>query len=789
METSNKVKKLREKIINATPEICLERAWLMTQSYLETEGEPEIIRRAKALYKILSEMSIGIDEGELIVGKATSKVRGGPLLPEIQWGWYLEEMDTISTRDWDRFAPLTKEDKKKMRQFLPYWKGKSLYDRWHAICPNSALNLVNVVYSAPAFCTINANLAHIGISGNILTKGLNGIKKEVDEELEKLNLADAKDFEKFQFLKAVNIALESVPRFAMRYSELAKSLASKETNIQRKAELEKIAEICSWVPANSPRSFYEALQSVWFIYIALMIEAWGYGIGFGRPDQYLYPFYKKDIAEGIISKEEARELIELLYIKLNALLTPQGSEAVKTFAGFAIWANIALGGITKDGKDAVNELTYLFLDAEENVRLMSEDLIIRIHKNNPDSYLMRAVEVLKTIKGKFKFVNDEITIQQLMRDGKPEEYARDYVMAGCITTTIPGFSHDIPGGMYNLPLMLELALNNGVWRLTGEQIGLKTGDPQKFKSYDDVVNAYKKQLEFFLPMAVMLRNVDRKLYAEFCPTLFQSALYPGCIKRGVDITNGGTVPYASQAIMAVGAPNVADALAAIKKTVFDDKKISMENLLNALNRNFDGEDEVLHILEACPKYGNDDDYVDSIMLEILDHFSQEVTKYESAFGIIGNAAVLALTSNIPLGYVVGALPDGRKAGAPFADGGISPCQGRNISGPTSTMRSVSKIDHLKLTGGCVLNMRFNPDVLQNESKRKKFCSLIRAFFETGGPFVQFNIVDTETLRDAQRNPAKYKDLLVRVSTYSAYFVELSKELQEDIIARLEIQVA
>jgi len=789
METSDRVKNLREKVVNVMPEVCLERAWLMTESYKETEGQPEVIRRAKALEKILSEMSIGIDDGELIVGKATSKVRGGPLLPEVQWGWYLEEMDMISTRDWDRFAPLTKEDKEKMKQFLPYWKGKALYDRWHVMCPEYALKLVNVINASSAYCIHNANLAHMGIDGKVIIKGLNGIKKEVEEELEKLNLANAKDFEKFLFLKAVNISLEAVPRFAKRYSELAKSLAQKETNIQRKAELEKIAETCKWIPANPARSFYEALQSLWFIYIALMIEAWGYGIGFGRPDQYLYPFYKKDIAEGKITKEEARELIELLYIKLNALLTPQGSEAVKTFAGFAIWANIALGGITKDGKDAVNELTYLFLDAEENVRLMSEDLIIRIHKSNPDSYLMRAVEVLKTIKGKFKFVNDEITIQQLMRDGKPEEYARDYVMAGCITATIPGFSHDIPGGLFNLPLMLELALNNGVWRLTGEQIGPKTGDPRKFKSYEEVWNVYKKQVEAFIPIAVMPRNADRKLYAEFCPTPFQSAFYPLCIKKGVDITNGGTVPYASQAMMAVGAPNVADALAAIKKAVFQDQKITMEKLIDALGRNFEAEDEILHILEGCPKFGNDDDYVDSIMCEILDHFSNETAKYEYFTGIVGNAGVLTLTANIPLGQIVGALPDGRKAGAPFADGGISPCQGRNVSGSTATMRSVAKIDHLKLTGGCVLNMRFNPDVLQNESKRKKFVSLIRAFFETGGPFVQFNIVDTETLRDAQRNPAKYKDLLVRVSTYSAYFVELSKELQEDIIARLEIQVA
>jgi pyruvate formate-lyase/glycerol dehydratase family glycyl radical enzyme len=787
MEMSRRVKSLRDKVMNATPEVCLERAWLMTASYKETEGQPEVMRRARALRKILSEMSIGIDEGELIVGKATSKIRGGPLLPEVQWEWYLEEMDTISTRDWDRFAPLAKEDKEKMKEFLPYWKRRSLYDRWHGTCPEETLKLVNVINSASGFCIINANLAHVGIDGMVLTKGLRGIGEEVEAELEKLNLAKEGDSEKYFFLKAVSMTLEAVPLFAERYSKLAKSLAIQEKDIGRKAELERIAEICRRVPANPPRSFHEALQSIWFIYVALMIEGWGYGIGFGRPDQYLYPFYRKDLQEGILRDEEARELIELLYIKLNAVLTPQGSEAVKTFGGFAIWGNITLGGITKDGKDAVNELTYLFLDAEENVRLMSEDLIIRIHKSNPDAYVLRAVEVLKTLKGKFKFVNDEMIIRQLIKDGKPREYARDYIMAGCVTPTIPGFSHDLPGGPLNLPLMLELALNDGVFRLTGEQIGPKTGDSRKFNSYEEVWEAYKKQVEAAIPIAVILRNADRKLYAEFCPTPFQSALYSRCVQKGVDITNGGTSPYASQAMMAVGAPNVGDSLAAIKKAVFDDRSLSMEKLLSALDRNYEFEEEVLHIVENCPKYGNGDDYVDSIVSQIMDHFSDRVGEYESLPGVVSNAAALALTSNISLGQIVGALPDGRKAGAPFADGGISPCQGRNISGPTATMRSVAKIDHLKLSGGCVLNMRFNPDALENESKRSKFVSLIRTFFASGGSFVQFNIVDNETLREAQRNPKKHRDLLVRVSTYSAYFVELSKELQDDIIARLEIQ--
>jgi len=787
IEGNGRVRRLREKVL-CPPQVCIERGYLLTESYKETEADPPVIRRAKALEKVLKEMTIGIEDGELIVGRATSKQRGGPLLPEVQWEWYLEEMDIISTREWDRLAPLTEEEKAKMREFLPYWKGKSLYEKWLALIPEDALKLHHVIEEGGAYCVNDTHFAHISPDYEmVLTKGLNDVKKQVDEELGKLALADLKDFAKFQFLKAVNITLEATIGFAKRYAELARSLAEKEPNAQRKAELERIAEICDWVPANPARSFYEALQTVWFTYVVLMIEGWGNGIGFGRPDQYLYPFYKKDIEEGRTTKEEVCELIALLYIKMNEVLTLQASQSVKTYCGFAIWANLALGGITKDGKDAVNELSYLFLDAEENVKLMSEDLIVRIHKNNPDAFVIRACEVLKSLRGKIKFVSDETTIQQLLTDGKPVEYARDYILAGCNTPTVPAYSHDMPGGITNLPLMLELALNNGVSRLTGEQIGPKTGDPRKFKSYAEAWDAYKKQVEALIPIVLLLKNVDKQLFAEFCPTPFQSALFHGCIEKGLDITAGGTAPYMTRAISLGGAPNVGDSLAAIKKAVFEDKRITMDRLIDALDKNFEGEEEVLHILESCPKFGNDDDYVDSIVNEVLIYGQNVAAKYKGVAGAISNVAAAIITANVPLGQIVGALPDGRRAGQPLSEGGISPYQGRNVSGPTATMSSVAKLDLVKLTNGSVLNMRFNPDVLKDGSKMRKFASLIRTFCETGGALVQFNIVGTDTLRDAQKHPEKYRDLLVRVATYSAYFVELSPELQNDIIARMEFQ--
>ncbi len=786
-EGNGRVSKLRKKML-ALPEVCIERGYLMTESYKETESEPAIIRRAKALGKVLKEMTIRIGDGELIVGRATSKPRGGSLLPELSWEWYLKEMDTLSTRDWDRFAPLTEEEKTKMKEFLPYWKGKSLYEKWQGMVPENAQKLDTKIQCGGVYCGNSFYLAHISPDyEKVLTKGLNAVKKQVDEELGKLNLAEIKDFEKFQFLKAVDITLEGATSFAKRYAELARSLAEKESDIQRKGELERISETCNWVPANPARTFYEALQSVWLTHIALMIEGWGNGIGFGRPDQYLYPFYKKDIDEGRITKEEACELIALLYIKMNGLLNVLRGEIVKTFPGFPIWANLALGGVTRDGKDAVNELSYLFLDAEADVRLSSEDLIIRVHKNTPDAFLMRACEIARLLRGKLKFVSDEMTIQQLLSDGKPIEYARDYVIAGCTTPTVPGYSHDLPGGPCNLPLMLELALNNGASRLAGEQIGPKTGDPTEFRSYDEVWDAYKKQVEALVPVAVLFGNVDKQLFAEFAPTPFQSALFHGCIEKGIDITNGGTAPYRAYAIKFCGAPNVGDSLAAIKKAVFEDKRITMDRLIDALDKNFEGEEEILHILKSAPKFGNDDDYVDSIVNEILTHASKEAAKYKGIAGVITNAGGGGVTGHIPLGYAVGALPDGRRAGEPLSEGGISPYQGRNVSGPTATIRSAAKVDHAKLTNGAVLNMRFNPDLLKDESKMRKFASLIRTFCETGGALVQFNIVSTDMLRDAQRHPEEYRDLLVRVATYSAYFVELGKELQDDIIARTEFQ--
>jgi formate C-acetyltransferase len=656
--------------------------------------------------------------------------------------------------------------------------------------PENVKKIVGKSYVPISSPTDSQHKAHCSPGyDNVLTRGLKGIKQQVATEISKSKLEDTTNSDKSMFLKAVDITLEATIHFARRYAALAGSLAKEETDARRKAELEKIAETCNWVPENPARSFYEALQSIWFTYIALMIEGWGMGMSFGRVDQYLYPFYKKDLEDGKLSKSEAAELIALLYIKMNEVFTLFSSEGAKNGAGFPMISNITLGGLTAHGRDAVNELSYLFLDVEKDIRLNNEDIVIRVHKNTPDAFLMKACEVARSLRGKLKFISDETAIQQLLTDGKPPEYARDYVVVGCNFPTVPSRSLDLSGDVLNLPMMLELALNNGVSRLTGEQLGPQTGDPRTFKSYEDVWEAYKVQVETLIRCIIPFKNASRQLYAEFLPTPFQSALFDGCIEKGIDITNGGTAPYRTDPISAGGAPVVGDALAAIKKMVFEDKKITMDQLINALDKNFEGEENVLHILKNAPKYGNDNDYVDFIVSDVLIHVGNEAIKYKCFAGAKPTTCAAYATMNVPLGSEVGALPDGRKAREPLSEGGLSPYQGRNVSGPTATMRSVAKLDHLKLTNGSVLNMKFNPDALKDEIKLRKFANLIRTYCETGGFLVQFNIVSSDMLRDAQKHPEKYRDLLVRVATYSAYFVELPSELQNDIIARAEFEEA
>jgi len=791
MSITERVKRLREMahIALSNPSYCIERAYWLTKSYMETEGEPIVIRRAKALKKVLENMTIAIDDEELIVGRPTSKKVGSPLFPELEWK-YLEE---LILSDY-----LSEEEKTKLMEIIPYWKGKSLADAIRSRLPRELTDIMEIIGAGikPLEYFTVTHLAHCCPNFElVVTKGLNWVKKRVSEEMAKLDLTKVKGVQKFMFLKAVDIAVDAVIAFAKRYAALARSLAEKEVNAQRKKELEEIARICDWVPANPARNLHEALQSIWFVYIGLAVEGLGPGISFGRMDQYLYPFYKRDLEKGKLTKERARELIALFYIKMNELAfhfpgAPVASLKSGVRAGSETTLSvITLGGVTREGLDATNELSYLFLEAEEEVGLL-EEIAVRVHPNTPDDFLIKVCEVAKKMAGKIKLVCDPTVIKQLVKDGKTIEDARDYAITGCFIRTVPGRSHDIwMQGFLNLPLALELALNNGISRLTGKQVGLKTGDPRSFKSYNELLDAYKTQVAWLLRNLITVSNFIIPLYAEFMPYPLLSALFDDCIKKGKDITNGGAL-YNTGSFWVVGIPNVGDSLAAIKKVVFEDKKVSMNRLIEALERNFEGYEDVEYILKSAPKFGNDDDYVDSIVNDILVHLCNEISKYEGFAGRKLTIAAANVVHHIFCGKIVGALPDGRKAGEPFADGGLSPYYGRNVSGITATLRSIAKLELWRASGGNVLNIKFNPSDLREdfkiESKVRKLASLIKTFAKIGGDIVQFNFVSTEMLREAQRDPEKYRDLLVRVATYSAYFVDLPREIQDDIIKRTEM---
>ncbi|MEO0278177.1 MAG: pyruvate formate lyase family protein, partial [candidate division WOR-3 bacterium] len=577
VDWNERIHKYRQKMLRI-PEICIERGYYWTESYMQTEGEPEIIRRAKALKHVLQNISITIDENDIIAGRTTSKIRGALLMPEIQWEWYLKDMDTFHTREWDRFAPLTEEEKKLMREFLPYWKGKCLYERWLRMIPEPAKKLhFSNTYVVNTGCVSGMHLAHTAVDYHyVLSKGLLGIKQEVQNRLNVLELSDHSNFRRYLFYQAVLIAIEGALTYAERCAQIISELAEKVENPQRKSELFLMAQTCKKVPLYPPENFYEAIQFLWFLCLIQRIEAFGPGISLGRLDQILYPYYLRDLQNGLISEQIAKGLLAMLLIKLNDVVPLFSSEFVEQLAGFPTLANVTVGGETVDGEDAVNSLTFLILDAEEEVRLTAEELVVRVSPKNPDSYLKKACQLAKEARGKIKFVGDPITIQMMLTDGNPR--ARDYVVVGCFTPTVVANSFHTSASMVNLPLLLELALNNGKSRLLNLQLGPATGNPADFASYEEVWEAYKKQVEAAVPWGIVNRNIDRQLYAEFAPCPFLSCLYPPCIEKGLDVTWGGLDPYQTEGHGILGVANVADSLAVIKKLVFEEKVIKMREL-------------------------------------------------------------------------------------------------------------------------------------------------------------------------------------------------------------------
>lgn len=779
---SKRIEELRDALLSSEPTLSVERAVIATEAYQKYEAEPVLIRRAKVFKEVVTRMEITILPNELVVGHQAGGMRKVALFPEYSCDWLEKEIDSFEKRQGDRFY-ISENDKVELRKLLKYWKGKSLKDRAFAMIPKDVLEaLDSKVFINPN--DLFAGVGHVIIDyEKVLSKGFNGIIEDIKEQRKKMDLTEPDDFKKDIFLQAAEIVCEAGKIFAKRHAEKANSLVLKETDDIRKNELLKIAQICNHVPANGATSFYEAIQSFWFIHLLMHIESNGFAFSPGRFDQYMYKYLKNDLDNGKITLDEGQELLDCLWIKFNEVLKIRDEFTSLQAGGHPMYQNLVVGGQNEDGIDVTNELSYMCMQAEFNVRLPQPSFSIRYHQNTPIQFMKKASELVRIGTGKPAMYNDLSVIPSLMNRGINIYDARDYGIVGCVEPSVPGKTYGGHGASkLNLAKCLEITLNNGIDPSTGKQLGPKTGT--EFKKFEDFFKAYKKQIRHFVRLLVILEHVATKAQADMAPVPLVSIFIKDCIEKGRDFIEGGA-HYNFVSPEGIGIATTADSLAAIKKIVFDENKLSILDLINVLQKNFEGFESVRQILlNRAPKYGNDDDYVDFIARNVAKIYCKEVEKYKNLRGGIFSPGLYPASAHVPMGMAVGATADGRLAGTPLNDG-VSPSQGRDINGPTSSMKSVSKLDHLLVSNGTLLNMKFNPMNLKDERSLQKFIQLIKTYFNLGGMHVQFNAICADTLRDAQCNPEKYRDLIIRVAGYSAFFTALDKSLQDEIISRTE----
>ena len=765
--------------------LCLERARLYTESYRQTEGEPTIIRRAKALAHILESMTIYIQDDELLVGDYASSPSHLTWHPEYSYRWLLRAVN-------DGYRGLLDDKgREELAQIAEYWVGKSVQGRERSYFSEDLKPYWE--YRGAAL------FGHYNESGvphyeKIFKVGLNGLLKEAEEKL--VSIADEPDMpgmeylEQKDFLEAVIISLKAAIGWAGRYAELAREQVNSEDKVDRKKELETIAEVCEWIPGNPPRTFHEALQTFWFIHVIThIIEAYDQGIG-ARLDQVLHPFYRKDMDEGRITREDTKELLELLWVKcagIGFLFAPTiGGGAAQ---GTVVQQTLTLGGVTPDGQDAVNELTYLILDSRDDVGLSEPTTAIRIHNGTSREFLLRVTKSLVKRSGTVSLFNDDIVVRRLTRCGIPLEDARNYGIEQCMRWTIPGKNltyRTMDGGSIMLPKCLELALNRGVDPRTGQQYGAETPDPLSFISVEDILDAFAAQVAFFAEKHGRMAKITDAMYERYLPRPFLSALLDGGIQKGKDCRTWCYYPKGIVGLL--GNVNVANALAAVKKLVFEEKSVSIEDLLDALSQNWEGKEELRQtIINKVPKYGNDDDYVDAIAKEVAVRATREVEKVTNHYGYAFEVDGSSGASYFAYSDMTGATPDGRKNGDLYSDGTISPAAGTDTRGPTAVLKSVSRVDPLE-SWNHLLNQKFFPQHLQGDNA-EKFVSYLEAWRDLGIHHIQFNILDRETLLDAQKNPEKHPHLVVRVAGYAAYFIDLSPGVQDEIICRTEQALA
>jgi pyruvate formate-lyase/glycerol dehydratase family glycyl radical enzyme len=786
MSTSERVSRLRKQSLDAIPSISTERAELMTAFYRRDLGPVSApVRRALAFQHLLEHKTICINEGELIVGEKGPAPKAAPTYPELCCH-SLEDLDILNSREKISFAVSPAARQVYQETIIPFWRGKTMRelifremtDEWSA------------AYEAGVFTEFmeQRSPGHTVLDDKIYHKGFIDFKRDIQRSLERLDFFnDPEAYDKQEQLKAMDICAGALIRFAERHSEKARELAGHEPDPGRKQELERIAAVCSHVPAHAPRDFWEALQYYWFVHLGVTIELnpWD-AFNPGKLDQHLYPFYKKGVAEGTLTREQAQELLQCFWIKFNNQPAPPkvGVTAAES-STYTDFAQINLGGVKPDGSDAVNEVSFLILDVIEEMRLLQPSSSIQVSKKNPDRFIKRAAKVIRTGFGQPSVFNTDVVVQEMIRVGKSVADARCGGTSGCVETGAFGKENYNLTGYFNMPKVLEITLNNGVDPRTGHRIGLETGDPTQFETFQDLFEAYQKQLNYFVDVKIRGNNVIERLYARYMPAPFLSLLIDDCIAKGKDYHDGGT-RYDTSYIQGVGLGTMADALTALKYHVFDQKTLTFEKLLADLRDNFEGHERVrLMLLNKTPRYGNDDDYADEVMVSVFNAYFDAIDGRKNTRGGTYRINLLPTTVHVYFGSVIGATPDGRKAELPLSEG-ISPVQGADRRGPTAVIKSVAKMDHVR-TGGTLLNQKFTPQLLQNDDDLDKLVQLVRTYFKLDGHHIQFNVVDAGTLRDAQQNPEQYRDLIVRVAGYSDYFCDLGKALQDEIIARTEHQ--
>ena len=791
---TERMKEFREEVLDEKPYIDAQRAILATLAYKENLNQPRVMVRAKMLEKVLDNMSIYIEDKSLLAGNQATKNRNAPIFPEYTMEFVMKELDQFEKRDGDVFY-ITEKTKEQLREIAPFWQNNNLRARGEALLPEE----VRVFMETGVFGMegkLNAGDAHLAVNyERILKDGLRGYEKRVKEYKASLDLTDPESIDKYCFYNAVLIVLEAVRNFANRYSVLAKKLAEKELNQERKLELLEMSRICAKVPYEPAETFQEAVQSVWFIQLILQIESNGHSLSYGRFDQYMYPYYDRDIKNGTIKESEALELLTCLWIKTLTINKVRSQAHTLSSAGSPMYQNVTIAGQTIDKKDAVNDLSFLVLKSVAQTRLTQPNLTVRYHKNINKHFLDECVEVMRLGFGMPALNNDEIIIPSFMDWQVKEEDAYNYSAIGCVETAVPGkWGYRCTGMSYiNFPRMLLCTMNNGVDLTSNKRFTKEYGYFTEMESYEELLKAWDKTIREITRYSVIVENVIDKASERDVPDILCSALTDDCIARGKTIKEGGAV-YDFISGLQVGIANMADCLAAIKKLVYEEKKITKQELWDAILDDFSSpENKKIQemLIREAPKYGNDDDYVDQLIVEAYDSYIEEIEKYPNTrynrgpIGGIRYAGTSSISANVGQGMSTMATPDGRNAFEPLAEG-CSPAHNSDKNGPTAVFKSVSKLRTNKITGGVLLNQKMTPQMLSTEENRQKLELLIQTFFNRlHGYHVQYNIVSKETLIDAQKHPEKHKDLIVRVAGYSAFFNVLSKKTQDDIIGRTE----